>query len=322
MYRLLHPPMGGESIKIKNNNMKKLILLKIFVLIICTNITAQVNLTLAFNSRPEPFVSNWSNAINGKALITVTGAQSGGVTSAKIKTTITNSEGTNIGVTNVAAAMPFSLNTLPATNTFSLGDIVQLPSMNFIPTAQNLIQGSGRLKAGTYKLTVQVLNDVGAVLTEKIALLNVTGYQLPFLIAPANEAVLNSKIAASVIIFRWTRLTPVEQFLPTYRIQVFEVLNSQTPMQAYRSNAPVLNEVATRGATQFIWRPNLSMIDSSINHKFIWTVQTVDDNGMPYPTVSLNQQGRSEPAVFIISNKPPQVSGMIKVGRPDIQADK
>ena len=294
--------------------MKKLILIKIFVLIICTNITAQVNLTLAFNSKPEPFLADWNNAKNGRAIITVNGAQ-GGASSFKIKTTITNVDGTNVGVTNVAAAIPFSLNTLPATNTFSLGDIVQLPSMNFAPSAQNLLQSSGRLKAGTYKITVQVLNDIGAVFTEKIALISVTGYQLPFLIAPANEAVLNSKIAASVIIFRWTRLTPVEQFLPTYRIQVFEVLNSQTPMQAFRSNAPVLNEVATRGATQFIWRPNLSMIDSSVNHKFIWTVQTVDDKGEPYPTVSLNQQGRSEPAVFIISTKPPQVSGMIKIGR-------
>ena len=291
--------------------MKKLILIKIFALIICTNINAQVNLTLAFNSRPQPFVADWSNAINGRAIITLNAAQTG-ANAFKIKTTITNSEGTNIGVTNVATAMPFRLNTLPATNSFSLGDIVQLPSMNFIPTAQNLLQGSGRLKAGTYKITVQVLNDVGAVLTEKIALINVTGYQLPFLISPSNEAVLNSKIAASVIIFRWTRLTPVEQFLPTYRVQVFEIYSHQTPMQAFRSNTPVLNEVVTKGVTQYIWRPNLSMIDSTINHKFIWTVQTVDDRGEPYPTVSLNQQGRSEPAVFIISTKPPQVSGMFK----------
>ena len=291
--------------------MKKLILIKIFALIICTNITAQVNLTLAFNSRPQPFVADWSNAINGRAIITLNAAQ-GGASTFKIKTIITNADGANVGVTNVAAAIPFRLNTLPATNTFSLGDIVQLSSMNFIPAAQNLLQGSGRLKAGTYKITVQVLNDIGAVLTEKIALLNVTGYQLPFCIMPANDAVLNAKIAASVITFRWTRLTPTEQTIPTYRIQVFEILNNQTPMQAFRSNAPVLNEVATRGATQYIWKPNLTMMDSSINHKFIWTIQTVDDSGTPYPTVDLNQQGRSEPAVFIISNKTTEVLGMFK----------
>ena len=296
--------------------MKKLILIKIFILIICTNITAQVNLTLAFNSKPEPFVADWSNAKNGRAIITVNGvAGGGGATALKIKTTITNEDGADVGITNVAAAVPFSLNALPATNSFSLGDIVQLPSMNFVPAAQNLLQGSGRLKAGMYKITVQILNDIGGVLTEKIALINVTGYQLPFCIAPANETVLNAKVAASVIVFRWTRLTPTEQTLPTYRIQVFEILNNQTAMQAFRSNAPILNEVATRGATQYIWRPNLTMMDSSANHKFIWTVQTLDDNGEPYPTVDLNQQGRSEPAIFIISTKLPQVSGMIKIGR-------
>jgi hypothetical protein len=281
--------------------MKKITVIQTLLLLFFTNVQAQVNLTLAFNSRPLPFLSDWNKAVNGLAVVTVTGATN--ITAIKFKAILTNEDGVDIGVTNAAAANLFSLNAAPATSTFTLGDVLQLQNMQFNSSAQSLIQQSGRLRAGTYKLTVQVLNAQGVFITEKFSFLTVTGYQLPVPIFPNNGAELDAHVASNIITFRWTRLIPVQQDLPIYRIQVFEIYNFQTPMQALRSNMPLLNEVATRGATQFIWRTNLPMMDTTANRRFIWTLQTLDGNGAPIPTMDMNQQGRSEPAVFTIINQ-------------------
>lgn len=293
--------------------MKKIILIQALILIIFANANAQVNLTLAFNNRPQPFLSDWYNAVNGRALVTVTGATT--VTAVKFKTTITNEEGVNIGVTNIAAAPLYNLNALPATNSFSLGDILQIQNMIFTPTAQTLLQQSGRLRAGTYKITIQVLNTQGILLTEKTSIINCAAYQLPVPIFPYDGATLDAHVAANIITFRWTRLTPVLQEVPRYKVQVFEVFNFQTPMQALRSNMPLLDAEAAKGATQFIWRSNLSMMDSTSNRKFIWTLQTLDFNGAPIPTIDMNQQGRSESSVFTIIN---QSADRVKIFSPNL----
>jgi hypothetical protein len=281
--------------------MKKIISIQILMLIIFANATAQVNLTLAFNNRPQPYLADWSNAVNGRAIITVTGATT--VTAVKFKTTLTNEEGVDVGVTNVAAANLFILNPTPATSIFSLGDVLQMQNMIFNGPTQSVLQQSGRLRAGTYKLTVQVLSAQGSLLTEKVTVINCTAYQLPTPIFPNDGAELDAHVASNIITFRWTRLTPVLQEIPRYRVQVFEVYNFQTPMQALRSNTPLLDAEATRGATQYIWRSNLSMMDTGANRRFIWTLQTLDFNGAPIPTIDVNQQGRSEPAVFTIINQ-------------------
>jgi hypothetical protein len=281
--------------------MKKIIFIQILLLIIFANVHAQVNLTLAFNNRPQPYLADWNNTVNGRAIITVTGAAN--VTAVKFKTTLTNEEGVDVGITNVAAATLFTLNPTPATSTFSLGDVLQMQNMIFNGPTQSVLQQSGRLRAGTYKLTVQVLSTQGVLLTEKIAIINCTAYQLPTPIFPNDGAELDAHIASIIITFRWTRLTPVLQEIPRYRVQVFEVYNFQTPMQALRSNTPVLDAEATKGATQYIWRSNLSMMDTGANRRFIWTLQTLDINGAPIPTIDVNQQGRSEPAVFTIINQ-------------------
>lgn len=293
--------------------MKKIILIKTLLLIIFINANAQVNLTLAFNNRPQPFLNDWYNAVNGRAIISVTGAIA--VTAIKFKVVLTNEEGVDVGVTNVAASQLYNLNPTPASTTFSLGDVLQIQNMLFTPTAQSLLQQSGRLRAGTYKITVQVLSTQNTLLTERVSVINCAAYQLPVPIFPNDGAELDAHVAANIITFRWTRLTPVLQEVPRYRVQVFEIYNFQTPMQALRSNRPLLDEEATKGATQFIWRSNLSMLDSSANRRFIWMLQTLDFNGVPVPTLDMNLQGRSEPAVFTIIK---QSADRVKVASPNL----
>ena len=45
------------------------------------------------------------------------------------------------------------------------------------------------------------------------------------------------------------------------------------------------------------------MLDSTANKQFIWTVQSLDANGLPIPGMDMNIQGRSEPAIFSIVNQ-------------------
>ena len=91
----------------------------------------------------------------------------------------------------------------------------------------------------------------------------------------------------------------------TYRVQVFEVLENQTPVQALRSNQPVLDQQVI-AATQFIWRPQLGMADPGNGSKglqFIWTIQSLDNSGNPITRTDGNGEGRSEPLIFYIGPK-------------------
>ena len=128
-------------------------------------------------------------------------------------------------------------------------------------------------------------------------------YQLPILMQPAKGATLEAHIAQTVITFRWTSLVPVRGEIPVYRVQVFEILPGQTPMQAFRGNRPLLDEASLKGATQYIWRPALPMLDSTANKMFIWTVQTLDWRGRAFPAADANRQGRTEPAIFTIERR-------------------
>jgi hypothetical protein len=81
--------------------------------------------------------------------------------------------------------------------------------------------------------------------------------QLPTLMKPYDGEVLDANIAQTAITFRWTPMVPKQPAPVTYRVQVFEVLENQNPVQAMRSNMPLLDQ-EVRGTTQYIWRPQMS----------------------------------------------------------------
>ncbi len=124
--------------------------------------------------------------------------------------------------------------------------------------------------------------------------------RLPVLLQPAKDAELDGRIAQNVIVFRFTSLVPLTVEVPQYRVQVFEVLPGQTPMQAFRGNRPVLDDRVARGMTQYIWRTQLPMADSTMNRQFIWTVQTLDRAGRAVSANDPTVRGRSEPSIFYI----------------------
>ena len=270
-----------------------------FVLI-TTFVQSQITLNLALNSRPQPWLSQWGNPINGQMILSYSyGAEVQGDALIKLRTTLRD-EGRNIiGISNTNAARLISLKL--GVNLFTMADALQLQNLSLSGKVLRNLQRTGRLAAGQYQLMVEVLDATGvAVLAHQSRPFFITSYQLPLLMYPPEDAQLDAKIAQSLIIFRWTGLIPNSTEPPTYRVQVFEVLSGQTPMQAFRGNHPILDEPALRGMTQYIWRTNLSMIDTTANYKFIWTVQTLDMEGQPIPSNDMTIHGRSEPAIFTI----------------------
>ena len=128
--------------------------------------------------------------------------------------------------------------------------------------------------------------------------------QLPILMKPYNEEVMDAKKAQTAIIFRWSPVVPTQQSPVTYRIQVFEVLPTQSPVQALRSNQPLLDKEIV-AATQYIWQPQLTFMPYDNETKklptFIWTIQSLDANHNPVTQTDGNGEGRSEPIIFFIN---------------------
>ena len=263
---------------------------------------AQITLNLALNKRPQPWLSDWVNPVNGQMIITYMVRPTLNDPSVKLKTTLLDERGNIIGISDINSARIYTLRA--GVNQFSIAEALQLQNLALQGNFQNLLQRTGRLTAGQYQLTVEVMNTKGDVIRAKqTQIFFITSYQLPMLMQPANGSTLDARLAQNIIMFRWSNLIPSSGEFFQYRVQVFEILPGQTPMQSFRGNRPLLDEPAIKGSTQYIWRPNLPMLDSTANKQFIWTVQTLDANGLPIPGMDMNIQGRSEPAIFSIVNQ-------------------
>ncbi|MDP2089828.1 MAG: hypothetical protein Q8J84_10565 [Flavobacteriaceae bacterium] len=263
---------------------------------------SQITVNLALNSRPQPWLSQWVNPINGQMIITYMQGPVQGDAQVKLRTTLLDESGSIIGASNINASRVYTLKV--GVNLFTMADALQLQNLVLSGKVQNTLQRTGRLIAGQYQLKVEVVNVSGdVVFARQTHPFFITSYQLPKLMVPADGTELDARVAQSLITFRWTGLIPNTSELPTYRVQVFEILPGQTPMQAFRGNYPILDEPALHGMTQYVWRTNLPMLDNTANQKFIWTVQTLDMEGHPIPSNDMNIQGRSEPAVFTIINQ-------------------
>lgn len=283
--------------------MKKYKLLLILGMLLFFQIVqAQVTLNLAINNRPQPWLADWVKPVNGQMILTYMPGTLLYDPMVKIRTTLLDQSGIVLASTRIESARVYTLKA--GVNQFTMADALQLQNLILTGNIQNLLQRTGRLAAGQYQLMVEVTNVAGDIVrTKQTRPFYITSYQLPLLMQPANDAKLDAHIAQNTITFRWTSLIPASQEMTQYRVQVFEILPGQTPMQAFRANRPLLNEATIHGTTQYIWLPNLPMLDSTANRQFIWTVQTLDVNGMPIPTMDMTTKGRSEPAIFSIVNQ-------------------
>jgi hypothetical protein len=287
--------------------MKKLILISFFALVALTGF-AQLNVTLFVNATPPGTLSEWGNR---KDVLTylVNYRASGVILQVKIKTEIKLNDGTVVATTDLGNARTITL--ANGNNLFSAADVLPLAAMIFNGKYKTSLRATGKLLSDNYQICVTLVNpvDYTPVSEQRCRNFFLAALQLPIPVMPANEMVLSKEKAQTAIIFRWTPVLPRPSAPVVYHIQVFQVLPTQKPMQAFRSNLPVLNKAVT-GTTQYIWQPQLSMLpfpqttDSLINNAngitFIWTIRATDAADIPLSDGNINSDGRSEPSIFYV----------------------
>jgi hypothetical protein len=274
----------------------------IFMLLIFSQIKGlgQIQANLILNSNPPSYLSDWTNGQAGQLLITNVAPTQQNVIGIKIRTSILKDSQELICKSNLNATQTIALNR--GQNVIRMDKILQLENQQFTASASHLAR-SGKLLPGLYTLSVEIFDaTTGKQITNTIErVFNQVNYILPYLLSPVDKVWIDANTAQTAIQFRWSSVVPFSKEKTTYRLQVFEILNNQTPMQALRSNQPILDTYVDR-TTQYIWRPQMNLKNTMYN-TFIWTVQTLDYKGEPISVQDQNSQGRSEPRVFGICNE-------------------
>ncbi len=279
-------------------------LLFIIPAFIFTAAAAQINSNLILAAQPPAQLSEWGNRREVLTLILSAPGAVAGIF--KLKAEIKTLDGTVIGSADLAKIPVFTSNPSGTTILFA-NDVVPLEYMMFTGKYKTSLQRTGKLPADNYILCVQPVRpaDYVELGTAQCKNFYLATTQLPILMKPYNEEVLDAKMAQTAITFRWTSVVPRPQSPVTYRLQVFEVLSTQSPVQALRSNQPLLDKEIL-SATQYIWQPQLSFapVDSNATRKlptFIWTIQSLDKAGNPVTQTDSNGEGRSEPVIFFVN---------------------
>jgi hypothetical protein len=261
------------------------------------SVSAQTNTTLNVLTNPTATLSDWANQ---NAIVNFIVTNGDTTRSVIFKTEILLLDGTVVATTDVTKATAVTLTR--GTRVFFSKDVLPLEIMQFTGQYKTILQRTGKLPAGNYQLSVQLLQPTtyAPIVAARVRSFNVVALQLPILIMPANNDSLNRLVAQTAITFRWTPLIPRTQSLPSYRLQVFEVLANQQPIQALRSNQPIL-DITVKSITQYIWQPRMAFNAAEAQPlKFVWTLQTLDDRGLPAVQTDGNGESRSEPFVFTL----------------------
>lgn len=266
---------------------------------------AQFNTNLIVSPQPPGSIFNWGTKDLTFGVANATGAARRVVIKASFKT----SDGTVVGSTNLARAAVITLN--GGNQFFYAPDVIPAGGMVFTGKYKASLDKTGKLPADNYQLCVQLVTPVDylPLSEERCRSFNLAAYQLPVPVMPVHESRLDPQFAQTAITFRWTPVSPRPVFPVTYRILVFEVLPRQQPVQAMRSNQPLLDKQIT-GTTQYIWQPQLGLIGQadtvgtgSAARRFVWTIQALDSQGLPFSDGNINGDGVSEPIVFYVGKK-------------------
>lgn len=288
--------------------MKKSTLIHIVLLLfLVTNCVAQISTNLIVSPTPSSSLSLWS--LQKQTIVYLVNGNTAIQSDYKIKTEIQLTDGTVIGKTDLTRSRVYVLK--PGNTIYYAEDVLPLDYMIFTGKYRESLNKSGKLPSETYQICVTLVNiqDFAPIASSKCKVFNIATPQLPVLIKPYKDQILNEVEAKSIITFKWTPLTPITQSITTYKVLVFEVLEDQTPMQALRSNMPIL-EQEVRGITQYIWNPqgifspNLADENGVVKQKkIIWTIQSYDNQSeQPFLDGGLTRDGVSEPVTFYIGN--------------------
>jgi len=222
-------------------------------------INAQLRINLVVSSTPPSTLTEWANKREVLTLVVTLAGATGGSPDVKIKTEIKTLDGTVIGTTDLVKARSFRFQ--PGNTILTAAEVLPLENMIFTGKYRNALDKTGKLPADNYTICVQFVlpPDFRPVTEPQCKNFYLANTQLPILMKPYDGEILDGKIAQTAITFRWTPVIPRLKEPTTYRIQVFEILQSQTPLQALRANQPLLDK-EVKGMTQYIWQPQLSFL--------------------------------------------------------------
>lgn len=261
---------------------------------------AQFITTLALKNVFPGSFADWAN--DNTSITYIVNNQGGEPYKVIIKTELKLTDGTTIATKDLSRSAVYTLS--QGNNVFYTHDVLPLDIVTFFGSYEKAMQQTGKLPPGNYQLSVQMVYVQGYAPITPLATKNFVipneQVQLPVLMKPYRDEILNYAEAQTALIFRWTPAIYQARQSSNYRIQVFEVLAHQQPVQALRSNQPLL-DITVRNQTQYIWRPQLPFDENS--KKFIWTIQLLDANDLPVTTAAGNNEARSEPSVFFIAKK-------------------
>ncbi len=267
------------------------------VLLLAKFASTQVVTSFVVNPMPTAILSEWYNDRTVLSYVTI--VQGGATIPVIIKAELKTTDGTVVAKTDLSKATVYTLG--PGTRVFLAGEVFPLHNLIFSSSFRNTLEKTGKLPSGTYQLTVQLVRpNTFEILSQPITrIFTLAALQLPVLVSPYNNEKLKKEKAQTAITFRWTPVVPRPTELPFYRLQAFEILEDQTPVQALRANQPLL-DIMLRGQTQYIWRPMISFLEDSTDKRFIWTIQSLNSVGEPLIKTDGNGESRSEPFQFKI----------------------
>jgi hypothetical protein len=290
--------------------------LHISFLLMGLNCFSQLTTNLLMSATPPGTITDWHSRREVFSYLVIN--QTGAVIRAVIKAELKTASGELVATTHLAQATVYNFSS--PTTLLDAIDVMALEHMPFNGKFKTILNRTGKLPADNYQLCVQLVAPGSFAPLSPQACKNFTiaSIHLPILMMPADESTLDAIKSQSAIIFRWTSLSPSQQQPVVYRIQVFEILNYQTPMQAFRSNQPLLDREIT-GTTQFIWQPQMDLSVSccdgeeikkdsaqkdekkNYTRRFIWTVQSLNQQKQPLNDGNVNGDAKSEPAVFYVA---------------------
>lgn len=305
----------------------KRILAFVFILLLVNSkqTIAQFTTTLIVSPTPPATITDWAGRkeILG-FLVFVQGGAGTNPRPVLIKTEITLTDGTVVATTDLSKAQPYTFRI--GNNPLDATDVLRLENMIFNGKYKQALTRTGKLLSENYQICVQLVEPgtFAPVSELKCRSFFIASLQMPILMKPYNEEVMDITKAQTAITFRWTPLVPKPTTPVRYRVQVFEVMGNQNPVQAMRSNFPILDQEVT-GITQYIWQPQGILktntdewdvrlkVDSPRTigpdtepdlkkaGRYVWTVQSTDLTGNPLGDGNINGDGRSEPFVFFIT---------------------
>lgn len=270
---------------------QKLHLLMLLFLLKVGSAMAQ-NIQVLMSPKPSPYISDWQQQTETIKLVITNSTQN--VIVVKIKSELLDGSSTVIAATD-ASKMP-ELEVSPGVTTFDASDVFPLQAITYKGKAQNTTAQTGRIPDDNYKLCValtspqtgQVIGTSGTVCKN----FAITAFQAPTLVNPTeNQEIPETGVKG--IVFRWTPIIPKPRDPVIYRLQVWEVLEGQTPMVALRSNQPIV-EKDCKELLQTQWPIENALPEAG--KKYVWTITPLDADERKL----VDGIGMSEPLVFSI----------------------